>query len=280
MIDGVARFQKAEGLKVDGVMNPGGETEGAVDRALKLKAEARKMRDVRAGRSKASARSAPEGRSTPDSLIGFPQGGIPKRAGLLVQREAPSTRNPHAAPPSDGLRGTRLTDAEPRGLIDPVRSEESENKSGSAQHSAGMSAGTGVQAPERQPSRNNALKPADDGKWRNVDTTLHRRSAEFVTKGRIRVDLINRGLHLDGLRYNVQWAPLDADGRERAQIMNEGSLVEEHGGHGLPLGTSSLELKPPFHNPHGWKVRIVVAPQASASGNSASPYLNIFRRDK
>ncbi len=103
----------------------------------------------------------------------------------------------------------------------------------------------------------------------------------FDTTGPVRVQMVNDSLHPDGLRYNVVWHALDADGNVVPEVRSADNKPVEHGGHVSPWGgVQERVFEPPYDNPYGFRVRVWIPPQAANSGNSAGPYLNIFPAKK
>lgn len=102
----------------------------------------------------------------------------------------------------------------------------------------------------------------------------------FRVDGPIAVDHVNSSMHPDGIDYHVIWDPLDAQGNVRPSISNRQSGAPMSGTHVPPISTISRTYNPPFDNPDGWRVRIIIPPQPARSGNSDGVYLNIIDPSK
>lgn len=99
----------------------------------------------------------------------------------------------------------------------------------------------------------------------------------FKTNGPVKIELNSMTLGLDGLRYTVDWHPLDKNGNRAAAVQAEDYRPPEYGGHVLPGIPSETIIEPPYDNPYGFEVTVKVPPQERYNDNSSGPYLNIYQ---
>ena len=98
-----------------------------------------------------------------------------------------------------------------------------------------------------------------------------------AVKGPIKVELNTQALGADGLRYTVDWLPLNAEGKVVPVFRNPDRRPKEGGRHvSVMTGPVAREFFPPFDNPHGFEVRVRVPPQQGVSGNTTGAFLNIY----
>ncbi|MDH5557486.1 MAG: hypothetical protein OEZ03_09050 [Alphaproteobacteria bacterium] len=98
----------------------------------------------------------------------------------------------------------------------------------------------------------------------------------FETNGPVKIELNSMSLGLDGLRYTVNWHPLDKNGKRQTIVRSQDYRPPEYGGNLLTGVPSETIIEPPYDNPYGFEVTVSVPPQASYNDNSAGPYLNIY----
>ena len=109
--------------------------------------------------------------------------------------------------------------------------------------------------------------------WKR-ERTLFGGKRKVNTKGWVKVVIYSITPGSDGLRYTVEWHPLDKDGKRMTVVQNQNRDIPEHGG--LFLGTLEQIFKPPYDHPHGFEVTVRIPPQPPYNANSYGPYLNIF----
>ncbi len=115
----------------------------------------------------------------------------------------------------------------------------------------------------------------DQVEW-TQDKGFHDSGSHSVrVNGPVRVDLKSITAGVDGLRYHVQWFPLDEKGNIETHIRNEG-MGPAYGGHVMPGRPWPQVFKPPYENPHGWEVKVTVPPQPGYNDNSSKPWLDIM----
>ena len=99
-------------------------------------------------------------------------------------------------------------------------------------------------------------------------------------KDAVRVDLKSDALiGFDGLRYTVDWKPLDAKGRVLPEFQRPRPKKPEHGGHVAGSffgGRSSRIFVSPYPHPHGFRVEIKVPPQQKPNENTPGAHLNVY----
>lgn len=124
------------------------------------------------------------------------------------------------------------------------------------------------------------LESSDDEniKWKQEKSFLPGapKPTPFKTKGPIRVIQRTGTLGIDGIRYRVDWLPLDESGNVIPEFRSPDFRPREFGGLVLPFTKSETVIRPPYDNPHGFQVRITVPPRAAVHGNSAGVSLDIF----
>lgn len=123
-------------------------------------------------------------------------------------------------------------------------------------------------------------EPADDAArsdpWQRVPAPpfFSHGTWTFEANGPIRITRHNgASLGFDGIEYYVEWVPLDADGRE-GSVAGERFAQVPRGGHIMPLSSHDEELEPPYENPHGWRVRVRIAPRPAVNGTSQGAWLS------
>ena len=221
-IEAVQRFQAAQGLERDGLMNPGGPTVKALGTTLFPKdvtGNTGRPVDLRQVAARAEA-----------AETGVTLGG----EGLIFtpEDEAGDTNKPQVRKDAKTVSGKETTKKQ-------------------------------------------------DIKWKR-EVSLPPGASEprqFNTKGPIRVDQRTATLGIDGLRYRVDWLPLDENGKVIPEFRSAEFRPKEFGGHVLPLTRNETVIEPPYPHPNGFQVTITVPPQASVSGNSAGVSLDIFSSD-
>jgi len=123
-----------------------------------------------------------------------------------------------------------------------------------------------------------------DIQWNDrAEPTQRGNKKTYTTNGPIRIDRWSHSLGFDGIRYNVHWHPLGADGKRVLEKPEES--ISDKGGHtgatGILKGIFGVEppnnvFEPPRDNSHGWEVEIEVPPSESMHGNSLGAYLEVF----
>ena len=98
----------------------------------------------------------------------------------------------------------------------------------------------------------------------------------FNTNGPVRVELNSMTFGVDGMRYTVDWHPLDKNGNRETVVQSEDYRAPEYGGIVLPGVPSETIIEPPYDHPYGFEVTVRVPPQAKYNDSSTGPYLNIY----
>lgn len=100
----------------------------------------------------------------------------------------------------------------------------------------------------------------------------------FKAKGTLRVEADTAVFGVDGLRFTVDWHPLDKNGKVLPVFRRNGDLQERFAPTvnvgGAQFARPRL-VEPPFKWPHGFRVTVTIPPQQAVNGASPGPLLNL-----
>jgi len=99
---------------------------------------------------------------------------------------------------------------------------------------------------------------------------------QLNVKGPLKIQLRSVTPGLDGLRYEIDWLPLDKNGNVIPEWRSSDHKAKDGGGHILFGNSIPEKHHPPYDNPYGFKVQIRIPPQPAYHGNSSGVHLNIF----
>lgn len=298
----VPAFQKDLGLKSDGIINPGGPTESALN-ALAVAGQKGGAPMVDAVKPVIRNLSQQGLMFTPDSrnadALGMwrdTNGGRvdPERAGQMLRFTGSGT---DLSGPQQ-IFTERLVGKTGRDKImkasgggasaDPFQEIDNPNKEGNFTSGAMRRAADRIvedtDATRREADRERAgRRPHRDVEkieWEATPRTP-RKTTEFAAKVKdaVRIDYESDAVGIDGANIEVDWFPLDARGNIVPEFRKPGRRVQNAGGLliGSPLGGgASTVMISPYPNPHGFRVKIKVPPQAPINQNSTGVKFHLF----
>ena len=302
-------FQKANGLEVDGIANPDGPTHQAMNKALSASAAHRPAKPLIARPIPAAERRRPAQERTghpgagqthrPRRLPGphGPNLAVQERRGRRPRGRrpaAPDLREEAGNGPEDARieLAAVMDETSMRHIDDAARIPPGDREPPQRPLLSDLQAVEEMRdgIPDLDDLEDKTGEPSeDDGtgateaktEWKQQPTLFQEQGGtEVITYGPIRFELHTRTTGLDGFRYYVEWHPLDEEGAPRQVATSSDSTPEPLGGQAILGRPKREDSVPPYHNPHGWQVKINIPSQPQVHGNSAGNYLNIFTSDR
>ena len=301
-------FQKASDLEADGIANPDGPTHQAMNRALTASSAGEPAKPLIA-RPIPAADAAVRHKNERDIRV-LGRRTDPGDFPVLMARTLLSKNGEAAAPEVADLLGQiyarnpdmgRKARAELAGVVDVTSMGRLDDAAGIPSEDRVPPAQpllSDLQAvdemrdgiPDLGDLEDRASEPSEEGtsakteseiEWKQEPTLFQEQGGtEVITYGPIRFELHTHTAGLDGFRYYVEWYPLDEEGTPQQVATSSDSTPERLGGHAILGRPKPDDSTPPYHNPHGWQVKINIPSQPQVHGNSAGNYLNIFTSDR
>ena len=290
-------FQKANGLEVDGIANPDGPTHQAMNKALSASAAHRPATPL-ITRPIPAAGAAVRHKNERDIRV-LGRRSDPGDFPVLMAQTLLSRNGEAAGPEVADLLGQiyakdpdmgRKARIELAGVMDetsmrhiddaariPPGDREPPQRPLLSDLQAVEEMRDGI--PDLDDLEDKTGEPSeDDGtgateaktEWKQQPTLFQEQGGtEVITYGPIRFELHTRTTGLDGFRYYVEWHPLDEEGAPRQVATSSDSTPEPLGGQAILGRPKREDSVPPYHNPHGWQVKINIPSQPQVHGNSA-----------
>ncbi len=280
--DGLAAFQDANGLKVDRIAKPAGPTVQALNAAL-AKSPPKPILGAEVGPASPDRRIRNEALIRADANSGDPGDLAPMLAATLRSKDGAQ-----AAPEvADYIRQTFASDPE-KGkrlhsqmaqLLHPDDADKISKASGIARANQTRQKATPDQ------SEPQIEKDSEGVEWRQEPTMFPKDgTVKIRTSGQLRLGANSQTTGLHGLRVMMTWHPLDKDGnvqstweRPESERRKNPNPYDEAGFTTLLPGVQTNKtVSPPWDNPYGWEVRVIVPPQNTNHGNAGAQHLNIY----